>query len=109
MNARRLLPMENLVRAAPVLRVAAHPIRLRILDLLRDGPMRVGDIAKGAGCPQAVASQHLAILRQHRILASDRKGQCVFYRLVRPELLSLLECIGEHCRLGDEPADPGDR
>ncbi len=102
METRPLLPMDYLVRAAPIIRVAAHPIRLRILDLLREDEMKVGDIAKAAGCPQAVASQHLSILKQHRILASERKGQCVFYRLVRPELLSLLECIGQHCRLGDD-------
>ncbi|RMH05490.1 MAG: ArsR family transcriptional regulator [Planctomycetota bacterium] len=96
-----LVPREQLDRAAPLIRVAAHPIRLRILDFLRHGPACVGEIAEAAECGQAVTSQHLGVLRQHGVLAASRDGQRVYYRLVRIELLGLLDCIQNHCRVVD--------
>ena len=98
-----LVPREQLERAAPLIRVTAHPLRLRIIDYLRHGEDNVGNIAEVAGCEQAVTSQHLATLRQHGILAARREGQRVYYRLVRVEMLGLLDCIHSHCEIGSEP------
>ncbi len=103
MEQRPLLPRDQVERAAPLIRVAAHPLRLRILDLLRYGEETVGRIAEKVGCSQAVASQHLATLRQHGIVAARRDGQRVYYRVLRLELLALLDCIHSHCRLGIQP------
>lgn len=102
MKSPLLVPLEQLVRAAPLIRVAAHPVRLRILDFLRRGEDCVGNIASAAECEQAVTSQHLATLRQHGILASRRDGQRVYYRLVLTEMLGLLDCIQSHCSIGRE-------
>ena len=94
-----LLGLQQLELAAPLIRIAAHPIRLRIIDLLSHGEACVGDIAVAAEVPQAIASQHLATLRQAGILSSTRDGQRVYYRLVRVELVKLLDCIRDHCQL----------
>jgi DNA-binding transcriptional ArsR family regulator len=97
-----LVPQDQLDRAAPLIRVTAHPLRLRIIDHLRSGEDFVGNIAEVACAEQAVTSQHLATLRQHGILAARRDGQRVYYRLVRAELLGLLDCIQDHCEIGKE-------
>ena len=92
----------QLFRAAPLIRVCAHPIRLRIIDFLRHQEYCVGDITNAAGCIQAVASQHLATLRQHGILSARREGQRVYYSLLRTEMLGLIDCIQSHCDPSDE-------
>jgi ArsR family transcriptional regulator len=99
MSRPALLDLQQLELAAPLIRTAAHPIRLRIIDLLSGGEACVGDIALAAEVPQAIASQHLATLRQAGILSCTRDGQRVFYRLVRVELIKLLDCIRDHCQL----------
>jgi len=102
MSNDQLVPLNNLENAAPVLRVAAHPIRLRIIDFLQRGEACVGDISKASESPQGITSQHLATLRQHGILTCRRDGQRMYYRLVRFELVHLLDCIRDHCRIGGE-------
>ena len=99
MTRSELVDLEQLEAAAPLIRVAAHPIRLRIIDFLSAGEACVGDIAQAAEAPQAITSQHLATLRQAGVLAATRQGQRVYYRLVRVELIKLLDCIRDHCRL----------
>lgn len=94
----RLIPQSQLERAAPFIRAAAHPVRLRILDFLQNGPAAVGDIVKATGCAQATTSQHLAVMRREGILATRRAGRRVLYRVDRREILGLLECIQRHCR-----------
>ncbi|HIA03772.1 MAG TPA: transcriptional regulator [Myxococcales bacterium] len=96
------LTEEQLFRAAPLIRVCAHPIRLRIIDFLRHQEYCVGDITNAAGCIQAVASQHLATLRQHGILSARRQGQRVYYSLLRTEMLGLIDCIRSHCDTSGE-------
>ena len=59
----------------------ASPIRLRLLDLLRQGPRSVEVLAERAGVPVANASQHLQQLRAGRLVESDKHGQQVVYRL----------------------------
>ena len=103
MSSEQLVPLSNLENAAPVLRVAAHPIRLRIIDFLQRGEACVGDISTASESPQAITSQHLATLRQHGILTCRRDGQRMYYRLVRFELIHLLDCIRDHCRIGGDP------
>ncbi len=93
-----LVSLEQLEQAAPLIRVTAHPLRLRIIDFLQHGEACVGDIVGATQGAQAVTSQHLGTLRQHGILAARREGQRVYYRLERPELIHLLECIHAHCQ-----------
>lgn len=106
-----LVDLESLRRAVPVLRTVAHVERLRIIDYLRSHERTVGEIAKAAGVGQALASQHLARLRDKGVVASRRDGNRRYYRLLNPCVLMMLECIQEHCRLlgsGGQPVE-GDR
>lgn len=69
----------------------AHPFRIRILELLADAPERtVSDLQEETGLEASHLSQHLAVLRRHRLVASERRGSHVFYRLSDPSVARLL-------------------
>ena len=88
--------MNALEHAASMMRVLAHPHRLRICELLRSGDLSVGALAEELGLPPAAVSQHLAILRAHGVLAPRRSGKIVYYRVIHPTPCWLLSCIRRH-------------
>lgn len=59
----------------------ASPVRLRMLDLLRQGARTVEALADAAGVSVANSSQHLQAMRSARIVVAERKGQFVEYRI----------------------------
>lgn len=93
-----LIDMETLARVAPVIRLAAHPLRLRIVDFLRreGAPRSVSEIIGITGAGQAVVSQQLRILKDQRILGARRIGSFIEYEIADPSVLLLLECIRRH-------------
>ncbi len=64
----------------------AHPDRLRIIEELGLGERDVTSLSGCLELPQARISQHLALLRAHRIVSIRRDGRHVYYRLSHPEL-----------------------
>src|SRR6266404_2515086 len=68
-------PVENVFRAL------ADATRVRILHLLRDGALCVGDLVSVLGVPQPTASRHLAYLRRSGLVVDERRGQWSFYKL----------------------------
>jgi len=86
--------MDLLRAVAPMLRAISHPVRLRIIDLLKDGcEARVSEGAECAELPQAQTSQQLAILKGHGVVAGRREGQHVYYSLAQPRVSQVLRCI----------------
>ncbi|RME88264.1 MAG: ArsR family transcriptional regulator [Anaerolineae bacterium] len=72
------------------------PSRLRILEALRDAPHTVGEIVEATGLSQSNVSNHLRCLRDCGLVAAERKGRYVTYRLSDDrvaELLSLAESL----------------
>jgi len=103
-----LIPLERLEQAALVLRVLAHPHRLRICELLLHERVCVHQIAEHLGIPSNAASQHLGIMKAYGILGSERDGKTVFYRVVSPQPGWLLGCIRSHSSgVGREGAGEG--
>jgi ArsR family transcriptional regulator len=82
-----------LERAARVIRVLGHPLRLRILELLETGERNVADLQDGLDASQAVISQQLAILRAEDVVAPRRDGPRVYYRIIEPKVAHILDCI----------------
>lgn len=82
-----------LERAARVIRVLGHPLRLRMLEALEDGERNVTELVEASGAPQALVSQHLAILRAEGVVGSRREGFRVFYRITEPKVHKILDCI----------------
>jgi DNA-binding transcriptional ArsR family regulator len=69
----------------------AHPLRIRLLELLADGADHsVGELQQGTALEASHLSQHLAVLRRHRLVVSDRRASHVYYRLADPEVAELL-------------------
>jgi DNA-binding transcriptional ArsR family regulator len=91
-----LIPMPVLERAATLMRVLAHPHRLRICELVHDGDQTVGDLAEHLGIPQNAVSQHLSILRAHGVLSGRREGKSVYYHVIHPSAEWMLGCIRRH-------------
>jgi len=97
----RRIPDEALEDAAAVLRAIAHPLRLRLLEILgQKGESNVTALCEASGAPQPLVSQQLARLRHEGVLAATREGSQVFYRIARREVLGLLECVRRTARGG---------
>ncbi len=82
--------------AASILRVLAHPQRLRMVEILMEGVISVGDLADEVGLGQAAVSQHLNHMRAHGIVESLRDGRKVYYEVIDPHAIHVIECIREH-------------
>lgn len=73
-----------------LLGVLSHPHRIRIVEELRDGERDVQTLQGRLGIRQAGVSQHLSVMRAHRIVAERREGRHVYYHLVDPEIAAWL-------------------
>ena len=82
---------------AEVLKAVAHPIRLRIVELLQAGEMCVGDIVDALGGKQAITSQQLNMMKARGVLSRRRDGARVYYRIENKNVIKLLHCIYNHC------------
>lgn len=76
---------------AEFFRVLGHPVRIRLLQLLRDGERSVGALQVALDLDSGGTSQHLAALRKQGLVVSRREGTSVYYRLKDPRTLELLE------------------
>jgi len=90
------LDMALLTRAARGLRVLAHPARLKMIELLLEEPVAVGELAEAVGLPPAAVSQHLNIMRAHGVVEAERVGRQVFYRVTSPQAEYLIDCLHNH-------------
>jgi ArsR family transcriptional regulator len=94
LKTRSPIPAPLLREAAGIMRAIAHPLRLRILELLEEeGEAGVSALCEGTGAAQPSVSQQLARMRLEGVLAARREGNQVIYRVARPEVLGVLGCI----------------
>lgn len=99
-KAPELLGWEVLEPAAECMRVMAHPVRLRIVDVLMQARLPVHEIAALCGLPPHQTTEHLRLLRGQGLLESEREGRTVYYRIADPRLPGLLGCIRKSCGAG---------
>jgi len=76
---------------ANIFKAMAHPTRVHIVKLLKDGPLCVCDILPQLESEQSNTSQHLAILRNQGILDNKKDGSMVIYKIKSPEVLQMIE------------------
>jgi DNA-binding transcriptional ArsR family regulator len=69
----------------------AHPLRIHILELLRDGPQSVSELQARIGSEAGNISQQLAVLRNQHIVHGRKHGTSVFYEVVDPLLFEVLD------------------
>ena len=75
---------------AAFFRALAHPVRIRILELLLSGEQNVQELREALGVEQPVVSQQLAVLRTNNIVAGRKEGVSVRYSLRDPLIADLL-------------------
>lgn len=75
---------------AEFFRTLSHPTRIRILEVLRHGPLSVSVIADQIGVGGSALSQHLTALRRVGILTSHRDNRTVVYQTVDLRIFGLL-------------------
>ena len=73
-----------------MLGVLSHPQRIRIVEELRGEERDVTSLQGILGISHAGVSQHLSLLRAHRLVDERREGRHVYYRLRQPELAAWL-------------------
>ena len=71
----------------------AHPTRIAMVELLRNGEMSAGQLIEQLGLEQANASQHLAVLRAKQIVVNRKEGNQVFYSLRDAALIEVLDIL----------------
>lgn len=75
---------------ADLFRALAHPIRIRVLEVLVEGEHSVGALAGMLNLDMPQLSQQLAVLRTAHIVATRRERSTVFYSVVDPRMSQLL-------------------
>jgi ArsR family transcriptional regulator len=76
---------------ADFFKTLAHPARIRILELLRDGERSVGELIPEVGLEASHLSQQLGVLRRANVLQSRKEGSTVRYSVTDPRIFDLLE------------------
>lgn len=80
---------------AEFFKALAHPIRIRILDCLRDGEKGVNELSVFLQLEQANVSQQLAILRLRNLVIARKSGNSVFYSISDRAIFRLLDVAKE--------------
>src|ERR1700735_951494 len=84
---------------AEVFQALAHPTRIAIVELLRDGPLPAGKLIEHLGIEQANASQHLSVLASRQIVINRKVGNQVFYSLRDPILTEVLDVMRRYFQI----------
>ncbi len=88
------LSIDDLARMAKVLKLLAHPYRLKIIDILESeeaAPVHV--LVDRLGLPQAVTSNHLKKMLRIGLVECQRRGKEVWYSLGDRRSLTILNCM----------------
>ncbi len=71
---------------AEMCKVFTSPVRIEILDILRNGKKSVNELVQETGFNQSNISQHLQVMREKGIVRTEKKGNFVFYTLANPKI-----------------------
>ncbi|GAC1320211.1 MAG: hypothetical protein NVSMB25_12210 [Thermoleophilaceae bacterium] len=84
-------------------RLLAEPMRIKILDRLRERPATVGVIASDLGATQQNVSKHLGVLHQGRVINRSKEGNSVRYEIADDSVFDLCEqvCGGLRSQLAE--------
>lgn len=78
---------------AEVIAAAGHPIRLAIIDFLRDGEQCVCDISQYVGAKRSNVSRHLGVLLKAGVVSQRKDGLKMMYELRTPCILNFMKCV----------------
>jgi ArsR family transcriptional regulator len=84
------MPVPLYQAKAEFFRVLGHPVRVRVLELLCDGPKPVRDLLAGFDIEASKLSQQLSVLRRYGIVTATREGSTVVYALAGADVSQLM-------------------
>ncbi|KAB1149766.1 winged helix-turn-helix transcriptional regulator [Streptomyces luteolifulvus] len=84
------MPVPLYEAKAEFFRMLGHPVRIRVLELLQDGPKPVRDLLAAIEVEPSNLSQQLAVLRRSGIVTATRTGSTVVYELAGGDVAELL-------------------
>lgn len=84
---------KSIKRQAEVFKALGHPGRMAIVHALASGEVCACELASVAGCAPSTASRHLQVLRHAGLIADERRGQQIIYRLTFPCVVTFAQCI----------------
>jgi DNA-binding transcriptional ArsR family regulator len=84
------MPVPLYEAKAEFFRMLGHPVRIRVLELLQDGPLPVRDLLAAIEVEPSNLSQQLAVLRRSGIVTATRTGSTVVYELAGGDVAELL-------------------
>lgn len=79
-------------------RVLGEPMRIRLLNSLRDGDKSVGELRELTGASQQNVSKHLGILHQAGMVGREKSGNQSRYRITDPVVFELCEAVSNGVR-----------
>jgi DNA-binding transcriptional ArsR family regulator len=87
------MDVENFQAAAECLRTLAHPVRLRMVQLILSKELTVGELAEACDIPSHMASEHLRMMQHCGLLTRRQDGRRTYYQAAEPTLQRLMDCI----------------
>jgi DNA-binding transcriptional ArsR family regulator len=99
------LPVALVELIAQRFRVIGEPMRIRLLDALRDGPMTINELSRALGASQQNVSKHAGVLAQAGIVDRERDGNHVRCSIADPSVLELCELVCGGLRRQDSDHD----
>jgi DNA-binding transcriptional ArsR family regulator len=84
---------ERLRLKAEVFKAMGHPLRLGVIELLKDGEKCVCEIVEQVGTEISNVSKHLSVLKKSGIVADRRDGLKIMYRLTMPCAIDFAKCV----------------
>lgn len=84
---------QSFERASLCLKVLAHPIRIKIIHLLMQQELSVGELAQKCHILRHVASEHLNKMKDRGLLKAERRGKQVYYFIADKAVYGIMECI----------------
>lgn len=80
---------------AELFKALGHPVRIRILELLRGGERTVSELQSQLAIEGSSVSQQLAVLRSRQLIAGRKEGTSVYYRVIDQRVFDLLDIARE--------------
>ena len=86
-------PLNRLRQRSDVFKALGHPDRLRIIEDLTSGERCVCDLVDSVGSSWSTVSRHLAVLKAAGVVADEKRGLQVFYRVALPCVPTFMTCL----------------
>ncbi|MCB0218141.1 MAG: helix-turn-helix transcriptional regulator [Chrysiogenetes bacterium] len=92
-RALKILTEGGFEAVAQRFRLMGDPLRLRLLNCLREGERTVGELVGATGASQPNVSRHLSLLYQNGLVTRRQEGNCVYYGVADPGIFEVCDVV----------------